>query len=257
MKTNMRSLYCLSLLCVMFPSTVFAAKLEFFGDHSIIGPSSSLGTPIAYGASWGQMFVGVGATDRRRNQSSADGSAVFGFGLGDPEKYIGLETDVSIISLTSRNRDNIGDSGSVSFKLHRWLPNYTGIAIGVENAATWGTAKRAGVKSNGFAVITKVMPLNSSYSMLLTLTAGVGNGRFGPIPQIPGTLTQKKAGIFGSAGFQFHPSAALISSWTGRYLNVGFSFIPLSTIPMTINIGRVNLLHRESRPLWVVSVGFL
>ncbi|WP_201265635.1 hypothetical protein [Mariprofundus sp. EBB-1] len=257
MKNNIRLLCCISLLCVLLPSTASAAKLEFFGDKPVIGPGSSLGTPIAYGASWGQYFVGIGLTDKRRKQSSADGSAVFGFGLGDPEKYIGLETDVSIISLTSRNGDRAGDSGSVSLKLHRWLPYHMGIAVGVENAATWGIAKRAGVKTNGFAVITKILPLNSSYSKFLTVSAGVGNGRFGPIPLTPNALTQKKIGIFGSMGFQFHPSTALVSSWTGRDLNLGFSFVPLSTIPMTINVGRVNVLHRESLSAWVISVGFL
>ncbi|MDQ6962415.1 MAG: hypothetical protein Q9M28_07810 [Mariprofundaceae bacterium] len=176
--------------------------------------------------------------------------------IGDPQEYVGLEVATTIISLKTR----FADSGAVNFKLHRWLPWNSAIEIGVENAVTWGTAKKANVKANTYITFTKAKALNpdDDYNpFTLTASIGVGNGRFEPINTNLAATTQTKIGAFGSLGLQVHPKVAIASSWTGKDLNMGLSLVPFTTIPVVLAIGRVDLLHKnQPASRWVVSFGY-
>src|SRR5476649_524185 len=49
-------------------------------------PGNSVGSESAWGAGWGDFFAGVGYQARDRFSSRPDGSASFGFGLGNPHR---------------------------------------------------------------------------------------------------------------------------------------------------------------------------
>lgn len=241
-----------SLLCA---EEVYQRKAISFDEKPVMSPGSSLGTPVGYGAAWKQAFVGIGGTDGVGNTNRVDGAAVIGAGLGDPQEYVGLEIATTIISLKTR----FADSGAVNFKLHRWLPWNSAVAIGVENAVTWGTAKKANVKANTYLTFTKataLAPENDYNPFWLTASIGVGNGRFEPINTNP-TTTKTKVGVFGSLGLQIHPKVSVISSWTGKDLNMGLSLVPFTKIPVVLSIGRVDLLKKnQPASRWVASFGY-
>src|SRR3546814_6185069 len=51
----------------------------------------ALNAPVAFGASWGGVGVGIGGQTCDCNKDDADGAAAIVFGLGDADKYAGLE----------------------------------------------------------------------------------------------------------------------------------------------------------------------
>ena len=54
-------------------------------------PASSFLTPTAYGADWGDAYIGL-AQVTAGNESFFDGSAAIGIGFGDAVKNVGVET---------------------------------------------------------------------------------------------------------------------------------------------------------------------
>src|SRR3546814_6293340 len=77
--------------------------------------SPALNTPVAYGASWGG--VGIGAYGQTFN-GSEDGAAAVVFGLGNADKYAGLEVAAVSGSLLGSHGspDSFGESGSIGLK---------------------------------------------------------------------------------------------------------------------------------------------
>src|SRR5689334_10074860 len=67
------------------------AAVEVYRLPSEISPGSSSGTPTAYGAEFGDVFLGVGYQARTRTGTRADGDVAGGLGLGDPRAFIGIE----------------------------------------------------------------------------------------------------------------------------------------------------------------------
>jgi len=138
-------------------------------------PGSSAGSTGAWGASWGDVFAGVGFQSRARYSKKPDGSGSFGFGLGDPRSELGLEVAVSSVSTI---RQGVGNNGTVSLKVHRVLPGDYGVAVGFENVANWGGPDGGssvyGVVSHTINIRPKAdLPFGS-----LAFNVGVGNSRY-------------------------------------------------------------------------------
>jgi len=111
------------------PRTLSVKLAEF-----VVAPSASISTPIGFGANFGQIFGGFGFQSRTRFTNQADGGLALGVGLGEPQKIVGLDVTLAILSLFG---DNAG-RGSFSFKIHRSLPEGFAVALGFENAIRWG-----------------------------------------------------------------------------------------------------------------------
>ena len=60
-------------------------------------PGITIGSPSAFGASWGDIFVGGTFQERARFTNQSDGAIALGFGLGDAEDAVGLEVALSIV----------------------------------------------------------------------------------------------------------------------------------------------------------------
>ncbi|AFZ59758.1 hypothetical protein H6G54_05440 [Anabaena cylindrica FACHB-243] len=188
-------------------------------------PSSSAGTPTAYGASFGQAFIGGGAFFPLED-GDVDGSLSLGFGLGDAVKSVGLEVATNIISVGGQeeNLGDFGDSGTVGFKLHKYLPDGTAVAVGWSNPVKWGEANQA--KETIYGVVTK------SFN-LVTVSVGLGSGSFAS--KGARQANENAVNVFGSLGLRVAPAASLVSSWTGNSLNLGASFVPLKNTPIVVN----------------------
>lgn len=205
------------------------------GEPPKAAPGSTAGTPSAYGASFGQAYIGGGLLfplddDRDR----VDGSLSVGFGLGDAAKSVGLEVNVNITSVGGGDSFDFGDSGGVGFKLHRYLGDGTSVAVGWSNPIKWGDVTNA--KDTIYGVVTKsfaLQPDNLNNKLPLTISVGLGSGAFRSKGAIE--ADENSANLFASLGLRVIPQVSLVSSWTGNRVNMGASFAPLKNTPIVIN----------------------
>jgi hypothetical protein len=172
-------------------------------------PGSTVGVPSAFGANFGDAFVGLAFSNRRPRINESDGALSVGFGLGDSERSLGLEVSANIGSLR-----RFGANGDIGLKLHRALPGKAAIALGFDEGIIWGDENRDTV-STLYGVVSKIFDLRPDdpfNPQSLTLTLGVGGGRFRSFDNI--VNRQGGVGVFASAGFRFVPQASAIASWT-------------------------------------------
>lgn len=192
-------------------------------------PGTSSGSPMAFGPSWRDAFVG-GGIQQTRGHGNTDGSVSGGFGLGNAHDAIGLEV---IVTSLSTFRSAFGDKTAFSFKAHRMVSGSAAIAVGVENAFVAGGYKTDGT-SSVYVVASKVIGLSSSngYFKALTVSGGIGNGRFRFQKDV---LNDKKTvNAFGSAGLLIVDQLSAIADWTGQDLTLGASIVPFKKFPFIL-----------------------
>jgi len=198
-------------------------------------PGSTAGTPSAYGASFGQAYIGGGLLfPLDDNKDRVDGSLSVGFGLGNAAKSVGLEVNINITSVGGGDNFDFGDSGGVGFKLHRYLGDGTAVAIGWSNPIKWGDVTNA--KDTIYGVVTKafaLQPNNLNNKLPLTVSVGLGSGAFRSKGAI--AADENDINLFASLGLRVIPEVSLVTSWTGNRLNMGASFAPFQKIPIVIN----------------------
>jgi hypothetical protein len=202
-------------------------------------PGIAFGSPVAFGAGWGELYVGLGGETIEDKDQRVDGSLALGFGLGNANKSIGLDTTVALISL----KEGLDNDGNVSFKLHALLPNQSAFAIGLENTARWGAAKRT--SSSIYAVYSKLWaPTLFGKARPVATSVGVGSQRFVDVDSLG---NKEGLGVFASTALQVNRGVSTILDWTGVDLNAGVSVVPFRTIPVTITAGAINLTENNSR----------
>jgi len=193
-------------------------------------PGMTLGSPIGYGASWGDVGIGVGGQTLDDSASDdVDGSAALAVGLGDARKYVGLEAVVDAISM----RDDFGEDGAFALKLHTVLPGNAAFAVGVENIGRWGRAEAG--RSSVYAVGTKFFALNpnGANALPLAVNVGLGDNRFNE-------AGDSGASVFGGLALYVHPQFSIITDWTGNALNAGVSALPFRSFPLVVTLGALN-----------------
>jgi hypothetical protein len=181
-------------------------------------------TPSAYGRSLGQFSVGGSFQSRVRYRSESDAFIGGGFGLGDPRKAVGLDVSIGIADVTTFER------GTIGFKVHRRLPAQFAIAVGVENALTWGTIDAGispyGVVSKGFQLREDPrMPFSQLY-----VSAGAGTGRYRSESDI--VNRRDSVGVFGSVAVRVIEQVNFITEWSGQDLTLGVSVLPFPKVPL-------------------------
>jgi hypothetical protein len=198
-------------------------------------PGSSSGTPTAYGAEFGELFLDAGYQHRTRYTKGqpwrlrCDGAVAGGFGLGNPRNALGIELAITSFSTI---RSGFFRSSSFSFKVHRALPWNMAIAYGwddaIHSAGTDGGSSMYGVLSSYIRTRkTSGSPFGS-----VTLSVGVGNSRF----QHEEAFYAGKHGVgaFGSVGVRVLNPVSLLADWTGQDLMLGASIVPFASLPLFI-----------------------
>ena len=228
------------------PQTLSAKLAEF-----VVTPSGSISTPSAFGATFGQIFGGFGFQSRTRFTNQADGGLALGGGLGDPQKIVGLDVTLAILSLFG---DNAG-RGSFSFKIHRSLPEGFAVALGFENAIHWGGTDAG---SSIYGVVSKFFQFTETTKepfSQLTLSLGVGGGRFRSEGAIEDGVNS--LGVFASAGLRIVEPVSAIVEWSGQDLNAGISLIPFPKVPLTVNLAGADLTgNAGDGARFVMSIGY-
>lgn len=212
-------------------------------------PGIAFGSPVAYGADWGELFGGIGGqTIPPGSQDSVDGSMLLGLGAGDSARTVGVELSATIISLT----DSIGDAGAFNAKVHRALGGRASLALGVEGVGGWGDA--SGTDASTYAVYTQAFdlaPRNMRAPTPVVLNLGVGDERFVE----PG---KSGVGLFGSVSIHPHRQLSAIVDYTGIDLNAALSIVPLPRYPVVLTAGMINLTNRFDRDAeFAAGLGFL
>ncbi|MGQ0698205.1 MAG: hypothetical protein ACT4PZ_08175 [Panacagrimonas sp.] len=214
---------------------------------------ASFGSPIAFGADWGSIGFGVyGQTlpdefngVQISDDEDFDGSAAIVFGLGDADRYFGLETAVITSSLTGSSdltgnpdSDGFGESGGLAFKLHTNVPGGAAVAVGVIGTGRWGNAEDQNI-SSVYANATKVFSIDTGTSRhALVATLGVGDGGF------TNDFDDDGVNVFGSLAFYFTRQISVIVDHGGRFTNLGVSAAPFRGVPLTVVLGAINVGER-------------
>lgn len=210
-------------------------------------PGFSFGSPVGFGASWGEAFGGIGGnTTPPKKGDDLDGSMSLGMGFGDAYDGIGVEGVVTLISM----KDEFGEDGDWHLKAHHALENRGSFAIGVEGLAGWGAAEDKNTST--YAVYTQVVDLApeiAANQIPLAINIGLGEGRFADVGD--------DVGVFGSLAVYPLRQFSLIADWTGRDANAAVSFVPVRKLPITVTLGFVNLGERYADTEFAGGVGYL
>lgn len=195
-------------------------------------PGISVSTPTAFGANFGDVFLGAGFQARTRYAASGrdgmDGTAVAGLGLGDSGRAVGLEVAMTFLSTVD---SGLFDRTAFSFKVHRLFPANVGVAIGWENAIVLGDDADGG--ESVYGVVSRVFQFQSKeFTRRVSLSLGIGNGRFRFEDDVE--RDRGRVNVFGSVGVDILPNFALLTDWTGQDLVIGASFIPFESFPLVI-----------------------
>ena len=213
-------------------------------------PSLTFATPSAFGATWGDVFLGASAATTGKARTQPDGSISMGFGLGDARKLVGLELGYNIGSIK-----NFGYNGTFDLKANRivYAKGNTQIAA----AAGWKSfaqhVKGESVRpSSAYGVVTSyslLKPNDTVNKMPISFSIGAGGGDF--------RTGDASTGVFAGVGVQVHPQIGVGMGWSGVGFNVGASFVPISTIPLTINAVGADLTDTSfGGTVFVLSIGY-
>ncbi len=218
----------------------------------IFGGGSSISTPTAFGAQGGDAFVGITYQERTRFSDIDDGAVALGFGLGDAQQLVALE---STLTSFSTFRQDFLENGGISFKLHRRFPGDFAVAVGAENAISWGETDAG---SSVYGVVSKVFRLQQNSQRPLsrvTASIGVGGGRFRSEESI--NDDDDSPNVFGSVGVQVVEPVSLIAEWTGQDLNLGASITPFPGIPLVITPAAADVTNTAGDGArFIIGVGY-
>lgn len=199
-------------------------------DENLPTPAVTHGTPTAYGANWGDLFMAAGMQwSLREARGQQTGSMFGGLGVGHAERTVGLE-------LTAANHAIVGNTlanRSLSIKLHRRVVlQDLAIAVGMENL--WIGGSLDGGRSI-YSVVSYTHRFRASSQPVssLTVTLGIGDGRFNPESNV--RAGRNAASPFGSVSMRLAAPMSVFATWNGQNLNLGLSVAaaPIADIPLT------------------------
>ncbi|MFM2312485.1 MAG: hypothetical protein RLZZ04_1761 [Cyanobacteriota bacterium] len=202
-------------------------QISFPKDTYRTSPSITIINPSAYGAAWGSAGIGFGYQERARFREESDGVIGLGFGLGNPQKNVGVQIGISLVDVSSPFSD-----GAINLKLHRRLPQDFAVAVGVQGLTTWGNTDGG---SSVFGVATKRFKLRQDrtkpFSELYT-TVGVGGGQFRSESNI--NEGNENVGVFGSLAVKVIQPIGFVAEWSGQDLTLGIPLVPFRKLPFVI-----------------------
>jgi len=226
-----------------------------------VSPGVAFGSPIGFGARGGDYFFGVNGATTSGNRVAGiendfigdldiDGSITGGIGLGDPERFVGVELALNVISLTN----DFGDSGALAVKVHRNIGTRGALSIGTENDLAWGEAKDFAERTTHTRFIsyshyfqTRANPMNPGGLMV---TLGAGNGRLGTLDD------PEDIAPFISIGYAITRRFSAIVDYAGETTNVGISIVPMYQLPVAVVLGVSDIKEKRSDSTVAFGLGY-
>jgi hypothetical protein len=231
-------------------------KLKTVAPKPTYPPGLSFAGPSAFGANMGDVFVGASAAtagNRGNSINDIDASTSVGFGLGNSQKLVGLE-----LSFNNGSVKNFGSNGTFDLKAHRIVhakgSNLIAVAAGWKAFAQYQTKESSEQirPSSVYGVVTSyslLKPNDPVNKMPVSLSLGVGGGDF--------RQGNASTGVFAGAGVQVHPQVGVGLGWSGVGLNLGASFVPIPTLPLTITLQGADLTNNSvGGTTFALSIGY-
>jgi hypothetical protein len=231
-------------------------KLKIPSSKRTYSPGLNFASPSAFGANLGDAFIGASvatAGNRGDRLEDIDGSTSIGFGLGNSQKTLGLE-----LSFNNGSIKNFGSNGTFDLKAHRLVyakgTNQVAVALGWKAFAQYKTeASGEPIRpSSVYGVATTyslLKPNDPVNKMPISFSLGAGGGDF--------RQGDASTGVFGGVGVQVHPQVGVGLGWSGIGLNIGASFVPVPTIPLTITAQGADLTDNSGGgTVFALSVGY-
>jgi hypothetical protein len=193
-------------------------------------PGTSTGSPIAFGANWGDIYIGAGLQAPIRYSTASDGGATVGMGFANAQQYVGLDVGLTFLSTV---RSGLTNRMGLSAKIHKIFGENWGVAVGVENI--YISNQPVDGNPSVYAVVSKVMDLSGTWLgdfRSLTISAGAGNEDFRLEKDV--RAGNKTIAAFGSAALRIWEPVSLIVDWPGQDLNVGVSIVPFKEFPLVL-----------------------
>ena len=223
-------------------------------------PGTSTGSPIAFGANWGDIYAGAGLQAPIRYSTASDGGLTVGMGFANAVQYVGIDVGLTALSTV---RSGVGNRVGLSAKVHKVFGDNWGVAVGVMNV--YLNNKPVDGNASVFGVVSKVVDLSGTWLSdfrSLTLSAGVGNEDFRLEQDI--RSGNKTVAAFGSAALRIWEPVSQIVDWPGQDLDVGVSIVPFKEFPLVItpavvdltgSAGTHNYGTAAARPRFTLGVG--
>jgi hypothetical protein len=219
-------------------------------------PGLNFAGPSGFGANLGDAFIGTSAAtagNRGNSINDIDGSMSIGVGLGNSEKLVGLE-----LSFNNGSIKNFGSNGTFDLKAHRIVyakgTNQVSVAAGWKAFAQYKTSASGEVirPSSVYGVVTSYSLLKANdpvNQMPISFSLGAGGGDF--------REGNSSTGVFAGAGVQVHPQVGVGLGWSGIGFNIGASFVPVPTLPLTITAQAADLTgNSQGGTVFALSVGY-
>jgi len=206
----------------------------------------------AFGANWGDLFIAGSLATAGNERSRIDSYGGFGFGLGDASNLVG-----STVSFNMQSLRNFGATNGIDVDLHRIVfrdaQTQVAMAVGVTNLITIYSGGFPDRLEEGYwgaiTSYTFLRPDDPVNSLPLALTVGGASGQF----------DQTDVGIFGGVGIQLAPQLGIGAAWSGVSLDLGMSYVPIPTFPLTLIMEGIDLTNNTPggpRFLLGVNVGY-
>jgi hypothetical protein len=226
-------------------------------DPSFVNPPRTYSPSLtftfsAFGANWGDLFIGGSLATAGNERSRIDSYAAFGFGLGDASNLVG-----STVSFNMQSLRNFGATNVINVDLHRIVfsdaQTQVAMAVGVTNLIRiYSGAGSDRLEEGYWGAITSytfLRPDDPVNTLPLALTVGGASGQF----------DQTDVGIFGGVGIQLAPQLGVGAAWSGVSLDLGMSYVPIPTFPLTLTMEGIDLTNNTPggpRFLLGINVGY-
>ena len=226
-------------------------------DPSFVNPPRTYSPSLtftfsAFGANWGDLFIGGSLATAGKERSRIDSYAGLGFGLGDASNLIG-----STVSFNMQSLRNFGATNGINVDFHRIVysdsQTQVAMAVGVTNLIKLYYRNQPDRLEEGYwgaiTSYTFLRPNDPVNNLPLALTVGGASGQF----------DQTDVGIFGGVGIQLAPQLGVGAAWSGVSLDLGMSYVPIPTFPLTLTMEGIDLTNNTPggpRFLLGVNVGY-
>jgi hypothetical protein len=205
---------------------------------------------------WGDYFLsGSAGTPGNLRDGSPDGSLNLGFGLGDPERLLGVDLYWGIGSIKNLNT-NGAFGGSVGRLLVRRPDVLVSVAGGVVEAFPYGSEANP-QPTNGYGALSVALPLRPAdpvFTQLVQFTAGGGGSSFAAVNS---TFETAESGVFGAAGLEVTPNIGFSVGVSSRSTNVNLSWIPLRDLPVFVNLMAADVFNETPwGTIGVLTIGW-
>jgi hypothetical protein len=199
------------------------------------------GIPSAFIAEWGNYYVATSmyGYDNGETGTSIDGWLGAGVGLGNARRFVAMEIDFNLESLS--DTDN-GGSLDVRFARQLLSTNSFALQIGAGwlGIASYGDWPKPG--GSVYGVLTAAMPLrpnDPTFRQTLQVNLGGGDGRFERVDAVE----LLSSGVFASVGVELISNLGLSVGWAGKGLNSSLSYVPLRGLPLYLGLSGSNLTN--------------